>query len=592
MNRNQNSHFSKNPQADIKRSRFRRNQSVKFSFNAGELIPFYVDEVLPGDTMQIDTSKLVRMQTLATPVMDNIYLDTYYFFVPNRLIWSHWKEFMGENTSAPWFPDVEYSVPIVHAPDTASTSSGAVTAANGHDGWKKGTIADYMGIPINVKGFDVNGLPFRAYALIWNEWFRDQNLQTPLDVVTSDIKLGGANIGYDFDKPSFAIQSACSGGMPLPVGKYRDYFTSCLPAPQKGPDVLLPLGSVAPVFSDTTLGEGRPGLIPKDLYLDRANGSESRLAAMSSSWYRYTPGSFDLTLESGTGDIGVSGTGTSISDGSWGTSGANGGKLFPANLWTDLTAATAATINQLRLAFQIQKIYEKDARGGTRYIEIIANHFGVTSPDSRMQRPEYLGGNRMMINVNQVVQNSESATTPQGTTTAYSLTVDTHSDFTHSFVEHGFLIGVMCARYDHTYQQGLERFWSRKNRFDYYWPTLANIGEQPVYNREIFVEGSSNDDGVFGYQEAWADYRYKPSRVSGEMRSAAENSLDVWHLADDYSELPHLSPEWIAEDKTNIDRVLAITSKVSNQFFCDIFVQNISTRPMPMFSVPGLIDHH
>ena len=573
MNRNSNAHFSKNPQADIKRSRFRRNQSVKFSFNAGELIPFYVDEVLPGDTMQIDTSKLVRMQTLATPVMDNIYLDTYYFFVPNRLVWSHWKNFMGENTNAPWISDVEYSVPQVNAPS---------------DGWPIGSIADYMGVPTQLNNFSVSDLPFRAYGLIWNEWFRDQNLQIPQYIPTND-----ATINTGKDVPNRGdIESAVQGGWPLPVGKYRDYFTSCLPAPQKGPDVLLPLGSVAPVFSDTTIGTGQPGLVPKDLYLDRANGSEARLAAMSSSWYRYTPGSFDLTLESGTGDIGVSGTGTSISDGSWGTSGANGGKLFPANLWTDLSTATAATINQLRLAFQIQKIYEKDARGGTRYIEIIANHFGVTSPDSRMQRPEYLGGNRMMINVNQVVQNSESATTPQGTTTAYSLTVDTHSDFTHSFVEHGFLIGVMCARYDHTYQQGLERFWSRKNRFDYYWPTLANIGEQPVYNREIYLRGDANDDGVFGYQEAWADYRYKPSRVAGEMRSSAQNSLDVWHLADDYNTLPKLSPEWIAEDKTNVDRALAVTSTTANQFFGDIFIENISTRPMPMFSVPGLIDHH
>ncbi len=569
MNRNSNAHFSKNPQADIRRSRFRRNQSVKFSFNAGELIPFYVDEVLPGDTMQIDTSKLVRMQTLATPVMDNIYLDTYYFFVPNRLVWSHWRNFMGENTNAPWISDVEYSVPQVNAPS---------------DGWPIGSIADYMGVPTQLNNFSVSDLPFRAYGLIWNEWFRDQNLQTPQYIPTND-----ATINTGKDVPNRGdIESAVQGGWPLPVGKYRDYFTSCLPAPQKGPDVLLPLGSVAPVFSDTILGSDQPGLVPKDLYLDRAGGSESKLAAMSASWYRYTPGSTDLTLENGPANMGVNGSGTAVSDGTFNAN----GKLFPANLWTDLSVATAATINQLRLAFQIQKIYEKDARGGTRYIEIIANHFGVTSPDSRMQRPEYLGGNRMMINVNQVVQNSESATTPQGTTTAYSLTVDTHSDFTHSFVEHGFLIGVMCARYDHTYQQGLERFWSRKNRFDYYWPTLANIGEQPVYNREIYLRGDANDDGVFGYQEAWADYRYKPSRVAGEMRSSAQNSLDVWHLADDYNTLPKLSPEWIAEDKTNVDRALAVTSTTANQFFGDIFIENISTRPMPMFSVPGLIDHH
>jgi hypothetical protein len=266
--------------------------------------------------------------------------------------------------------------------------------------------------------------------------------------------------------------------------------------------------------------------------------------------------------------------------------------LFPANLWADLQNATAATINQLRLAFQIQRIYEKDARGGTRYIEILSNHFGVTSPDSRLQRPEYLGGNRMLINVNQVVQNSESATTPQGTTTAYSLTVDTHSDFTQSFVEHGFLIGLCVARYDHTYQYGIERFFSRKTRFDYYWPSLANIGEQPVYNREIYAVGTSSDDGVFGYQEAWADYRYKPNRVCAEMRSTSKKSLDAWHLADDYDMLPKLSPEWIREDKTNVDRALAVTSRVANQFFGDFYIKNLCTRPMPVFSIPGLIDHH
>lgn len=556
MNRNSNAHFSKNPQADIKRSRFRRNQSVKFSFNAGELIPFYVDEILPGDTMQIDTSKLVRMQTLATPVMDNIYLDTYYFFVPNRLVWAHWKNFMGENTNAPWISDVEYSVPQVNAPS---------------DGWPIGSIADYMGVPTQLNNFSVSDLPFRAYGLIWNEWFRDQNLQTPQYIPTND-----ATINTGKDVPNRGdIESAVQGGWPLPVGKYRDYFTSCLPAPQKGPDVLLPLGQSAPV-------------VPMQAAIDFDHYKHELGQMYPMRLSNVVDGS--AAVKSGAHNLLGTATGTAVDVAS--SSAADYNSAYFSNLWADLSTATAATINQLRLAFQIQKIYEKDARGGTRYIEIIANHFGVTSPDSRMQRPEYLGGNRMMINVNQVVQNSESATTPQGTTTAYSLTVDTHSDFTHSFVEHGFLIGVMCARYDHTYQQGLERFWSRKNRFDYYWPTLANIGEQPVYNREIYLRGDANDDGVFGYQEAWADYRYKPSRVAGEMRSSAQNSLDVWHLADDYNTLPKLSPEWIAEDKTNVDRALAVTSTIANQFFGDIFIENISTRPMPMFSVPGLIDHH
>lgn len=567
MNRNQNSHFSKNPQADIKRSRFRRNQSVKLSFNAGQLIPFYVDEVLPGDTMSIDTSKLVRMQTLITPCMDNIYLDTYYFFVPNRLVWEHWKNFMGENTTAPWYPDVEYTVPQLRPPQNSDM---AVV------GWPEKSIADYMGVPTDVVpddpsslGYSINALPFRAYALIWNEWFRDENLQTPQNVNTDD----STRI------PNLSDSSGLNAGQyglnPLPVGKYRDYFTSCLPAPQKGPDVLLPLGLRAPVFS---LNDEHP-TTPSDEV-----GTEGflKFKPVSGEWSGTWLGAA-VRASDGAAVADVGGGYTPVG---------NMMGYYPTNLWSDLTQATSATINQLRLAFQIQKIYEADARGGTRYIEVIANHFGVTSPDSRMQRPEYLGGNRMLINVNQVVQNSESATTPQGTTTAYSLTVDRHSDFTHSFVEHGFLIGLCCARYDHTYQQGLERFWSRKSRFDYYWPKLANIGEQPVYNREIYLQGDPNDDGVFGYQEAWADYRYKPNRVCGEMRSNVTNSLDVWHLGDDYSQLPSLSDTWIQEDATNVNRVLAVGDSVSNQFFGDFYIENISTRPMPMFSVPGLIDHH
>ena len=507
MNRNQNSHFSLNPQADIKRSRFRRNQSVKLSFNAGQLIPFYVDEVLPGDTMSIDTSKLVRMQTLITPCMDNIYLDTYYFFVPNRLVWEHWKNFMGENTTAPWYPDVEYTVPQVLIPADALPPD---SAGRDGKGWKVGTIADYMGIPsiwgevadISVS-FSVSALPFRAYALIWNEWFRDQNLQTPQNIPLDDNNIQGTNADS-------GLNQAITGGFPLPVGKYRDYFTSCLSAPQKGPDVLLPLGQFAPVDSYTN------GVFPS------SNQDVGPTTLEPISGDSFTNGNcYQIYAQGAPSGAGV------INSGAFASTVPDSEELHFSNLYADLSNATAATINQLRLAFQIQKIYEADARGGTRYIEVIANHFGVTSPDSRMQRPEYLGGNRMLINVNQVVQNSESSTTPQGTTTAYSLTVDNHSDFTHSFVEHGFLIGVMCARYDHTYQQGIERFWSRKSRFDYYWPKLANIGEQPVYNREIYVQGTSSDDEVFGYQEAWADYRYKPNRVSGEMRSYADASLDV-----------------------------------------------------------------
>lgn len=563
MNRNQNSHFSKNPQVDIQRSRFDRSHSVKLSGNVGDLIPFYCDEVLPGDTFQIDTSKLVRLQTLVTPVMDNIYLDTYYFFVPCRLVWEHWRELMGENTSAPWFPDVEYSVPQVTSPLPSGGGSS-------ESGWAEGTIADYMGIPPGVSGLSISALPFRAYALIYNEWFRDENLQTPQSVPVGDDVTVGSN-------DSSGLFQAVKGGYPLKAGKFRDYFTSCLPSPQKGPDVLLPLGIQAPVYGGNTAN-----LVSYD---DRPEWSLDSNGKPSSLMFRHANDDSSII-----GDYAAK-----LHNASFTYAGSNSGDgvdIYPSNLWTDLTQATAATINQLRLAFQIQRIYEKDARGGTRYIEILSNHFGVTSPDSRLQRPEYLGGNRMLINVNQVVQNSESATTPQGTTTAYSLTVDTHSDFTQSFVEHGFLIGLCVARYDHTYQYGIERFFSRKTRFDYYWPSLANIGEQPVYNREIYAQGTSVDDGVFGYQEAWADYRYKPNRVCAEMRSSSKKSLDAWNLADDYAALPKLSPEWIVEDKTNVDRALAVTSKVANQFFGDFYIKNLCTRPMPVFSIPGLIDHH
>jgi hypothetical protein len=563
MNRNQNSHFSKNPQVDIQRSRFDRSHSVKLSGNVGDLIPFYCDEVLPGDTFQIDTSKLVRLQTLVTPVMDNIYLDTYYFFVPCRLVWEHWRELMGENTSAPWFPDVEYSVPQVTSPLPSGGGSSEF-------GWAEGTIADYMGIPPGVSGLSISALPFRAYALIYNEWFRDENLQTPQSVPVGDDVTVGSN-------DSSGLFQAVKGGYPLKAGKFRDYFTSCLPSPQKGPDVLLPLGIQAPVYGGNTAN-----LVSYD---DRPEWSLDSNGKPSSLMFRHSNDGSSII-----GDYAAK-----LHNASFTYAGSNSGDgvdIYPSNLWTDLTQATAATINQLRLAFQIQRIYEKDARGGTRYIEILSNHFGVTSPDSRLQRPEYLGGNRMLINVNQVVQNSESATTPQGTTTAYSLTVDTHSDFTQSFVEHGFLIGLCVVRYDHTYQYGIERFFSRKTRFDYYWPSLANIGEQPVYNREIYAQGTSVDDGVFGYQEAWADYRYKPNRVCAEMRSSSKKSLDAWNLADDYADLPKLSPEWIVEDKTNVDRALAVTSKVANQFFGDFYIKNLCTRPMPVFSIPGLIDHH
>jgi hypothetical protein len=563
MNRNTESHFSLNPtRIDMSRSTFDRSSSVKTSFNVGDLVPFYIDEVLPGDTFKLKTSKVVRMQTLLTPMMDNVYLDTYYFFVPNRLTWNHWKEFNGENTESAWIPQTEYEVPQLTAPS---------------GGWQVGTIADYFGLPTGVSGLSVSSLPFRAYALIVNEWFRDQNLQDPLVIPLDDASVEGVNTAT-------FVTDVAKGGKPFICAKYHDYFTSALPAPQKGPDVTIPVsaGSNLPVVGNgnaLALTGSTAASLTKARYIDDSGSLNVRSFTMPvATGYQQSASTVSgdrLTLGVPTAsqfgdDLSKSGL-IAINDG----------------------AVSMATINQLRLAFQIQKMYERDARGGTRYIEILKSHFGVTSPDARLQRPEYLGGNRVPININQVIQQSSTtSTSPQGNVSGQSLTTDSHYDFTKSFTEHGFVIGLMVARYDHTYQQGIERMWSRKDRFDYYWPVFANIGEQAIKNKEIYAQGNAKDDEVFGYQEAWADYRYKPNRVTGEMRSAYAQSLDVWHLGDDYNALPSLSDSWIREDKANVDRVLAVTSSVSNQLFADIFVANRTTRPMPMYSIPGLIDHH
>ena len=571
MSRNENTRFALNPtNLDLSRSTFRRDHSVKLSYNVGDIIPFYVDEVLPGDTFQLKTSMVSRMQTLLTPMMDNLYIDTYFFFVPNRIVWQHWKELMGENTESAWIPTVEYSVPQITAPV---------------GGWNIGTIADYFGIPTGIDNLSVNALPFRAYALIMNEWFRDENLSDPLDIPVNDATVTGVNTGN-------YITDVAKGGLPFKAAKFHDYFTSCLPSPQKGPDVTIPVAGSTnmPVMTLADLvpdpGTNPLSFVPYTATLRNSN-NENPQDVIVSRLAGFTSGNYSGTFNASKVNMPLYG----ISD----TYSGSAQPIIPNNLWAvNDGAVSAATINQLRMAFQIQKLYEKDARGGTRYIEVLKSHFGVTSPDARLQRPEYLGGNRIPVNINQVVQSSGTQPdgTPLGDTAAFSVTTDVHGDFIKSFVEHGFILGLMVARYDHTYQQGLERFWSRKDRFDYYWPVFANIGEQAVLNKEIFATGQATDNEVFGYQEAWADYRYKPSRVCGEMRSKAQTSLDVWHLADDYSKLPSLSDAWIREDKANVDRVLAVTSAVSNQMFADIYVQCKATRPMPVYSIPGLIDHH
>ncbi len=562
--RNIDSRFAVNPQITIDRSKFNRDSSVKTSFNCGDLVPFFIDEVLPGDSFQIRTSLVARLQPLVTAPMDNLYLDTYYFFVPNRLLWEHWRELNGENTDSAWIPQTEYQVPQITAPV---------------GGWNIGTIADYFGIPTGVDGISVSALPFRAYSLICNEWFRDQNLKDPLETPKGDATVVGVNTGN-------YITDCAKGGLPFKAAKLHDYFTSCLPAPQKGPDVMISTVGNIPVIAGDR--HGVVGTSP--MTFGMFNSTDSTWTSANDTYTLKVGTSTSTSVPAHTGSSTGINTIYQRTDGSV-SSNSNIG-LYPDNLYAS-TGVDATSINQLRLAFQLQKLYEKDARGGTRYQEIIKSHFGVTSPDARLQRPEYLGGKRIPININPVIQTSSTtASSPQGTVTGQSVTSDSHGDFFESFTEHGFIIGLCVARYEHTYQQGLNKLWSKKSRTDFYLPVLANIGEQPVYNREIFAQGTAADNEVFGYQEAWADYRYKPSIVTGEMRSNHNKSLDSWHFADDYASQPYLSSAWIDEDKSPVDRALAVQSSVSNQIFADFFIQNETTRPMPVYSIPGLIDHN
>lgn len=528
-NINGDSRFSLAPQANIQRSIFDRSHSHKTTFDAGKLIPIYCEDVLPGDTVTMDMSTICRMTTPLYPVMDNAYLDTHWFFVPYRLLWEHWREFCGENTD-PWAQDTVYEIP-----------HGKVTA-------QFGKFWDYIGLPPGVP-CDVSAFPLRAYQLIWNEWFRDQNLQSNQLVDTGDAF-----------NPAF-------GDALLSVNKYKDYFTSCLPSPQKGDPVLLPLGEWAPVYTRTETVPSDGSLIG----LKWAHNGSSTTASV---------------LISGSAGVGNTILGAG--------SGATSATAEPTNLWADLGTATAATVNQLRQAFAIQRLLEADARGGTRYRELVKAHFGVDTGDARVQVPEYLGGKHIPINVSQVIQQSAAADepTPLGNTGAFSKTVDRAGLFTKSFVEHGLLMGFVSVRTDHTYQQGIPRYLTRRQRFDFYWPELANIGEQPVKVSEIYAAADPENSLIFGYQEAWADYRYSPNRVSGAFRSSSPQSLDVWHYADDYATRPYLGSYWITETDDNIARTLAVQdSDVADQFLLDCYFQARWARPMPLYSVPGLEGH-
>lgn len=515
--------FSMIPRADIPRSSFQRESTHKTTFDAGYLVPVYVDEVLPGDTFKLDMTAFVRMATPITPVMDNLHLDSFFFFVPNRLIWNNWQKFMGQQDNPG--DSTSYVVPQQVSPA---------------GGYAVGSLQDYMGLPTVgqvTAGQTVTHCAFwpRAYNLIWNEWFRDQNLQNSVVVDKGD--------GPD----------TVSNYTLLRRGKRHDYFTSALPWPQKGSSVTLPLGSTAPIAVNTTGGLNVQVKDQNGLYT-WLNSNGTYVNANATTQTAGTP------------------------------------------LYADLSQATAATINQLRQSFQIQKLLERDARGGTRYTEIIRAHFGVISPDARLQRPEYLGGGSSPIVISPIAQTSGTSasgtTTPLGNLAAMGTSVAQHHGFTQSFTEHGVIIGLVSIRADLTYQQGLHRMWSRSTRYDFYFPAFATLGEQAVLNKEIFVTGDlTQDNNVFGYQERWAEYRYKPSMISGIFKSTSSGTIDYWHLAQKFTSLPTLNSTFI-QDTPPVSRVVAAGSLANGQqFLCDTFFRNRVARPMPMYSVPGLIDH-
>ena len=572
MNRNNESHFNQIPQTFISRSRFKRDQNVKFTFDAGKLIPFYVDEVLPGDTFSVDTIGLVRMTTPIFPVMDNAYLDVYYFFVPNRIVWENWKEFCGENTAGAWEQTEKYSVPQINI-GVGTIDKDGKTATKEKATPAENSILDYMGIPtkINTGGVNnklsINALPVRAYVKIWNEWFRDQNLDDPVPEFTGDDPVdNNAHTGTGWTQTKLN-ELADIGDECLPVNKFHDYFTSALPAPQKGPEVTIPMTGNAPIYWADR--DNNP-LTIQDL---KNNGVWTDTGYLHRTENTMMTQNYNETTEKARAVLGTIGSGTKVGD----------------QMTADLSAVTAATINELRQAFAVQHYYEALARGGSRYREIIRSLFGTLISDKTVQIPEYLGGGRYMINVSQVIQTSESGKTPQGNTGAVSVTPFNENSFTKSFEEHGFIIGVCCVRHDRTYQQGLERFWSRRDTLDYYYPQFANVGEQAIKTKEIYCDSgnaSSANEEVFGYQEAWSEYRMKPNRVSGLFRSNAVGTLDSWHYADNYSKRPYRSDEWMKEGKTEIQRTLAVQDEP--QFIADFLIKNETTRPMPLYSVPGL----
>nr|DAV43423.1 MAG TPA: Major capsid protein [Microviridae sp.] len=559
MNRNNEQHFNNIPQMKTSRSRFKMKQDIKLTLDAGKLIPFYVAETLPGDTFSVDTKGICRMATPIYPVMDNCYLDIYYFYVPMRIVWDHAKQFFGENDTKAWTQQTEYKIPKLRI-------------KREEDGWgehpAEASLCDYMGIPTKIlkKGnttgeIKINALPFRAYVKIWNEWFRDQNIDNPAINTTGDEE---TNYFVGDQIKENQLKNAYKGGYPLWVNKFHDRFTSALPSPQKGEATLIPMSGNAMVS----------GYKNKELTIEHTgtawlNGGGNAAPYISVDYVngKKWPAEVSGALHNG-------GTGEEA-------------PIESFYLGADLSNVTGATINNLRQAFAVQQFMEADARGGTRYREIISNHFGVNIDDKTVQIPEYLGGQRYMINVNQVVQTSATDTTsPQGNAAAISVTPFMENSFTKSFQEHGYVIGVCCIRNDNTYQQGIEKLWSRTDKFDFYWPEFAHLGEQAILNKEIYAQANAEDEKAFGYQEAYSEYRMTPNRVCGAFRSNATQTLDSWHYADNYDKLPKLSQEWLATDKTVIDRTIAVQNQP--QFIMDVLVENDAVRPMPIYGTPGL----